>query len=105
MHFVVLRGDKRIEADLELTSKLEPFQHGFLGILPFRSGDDAGVTVRYVYPGSPAAEAKIEPGDVIVSAAGDAVVDAERTADGDFRYSSPAWAWSWRSATRTRRGR
>ena len=34
VHFVVLRGDKRIEADLELTSKLEPFQHGFLGILP-----------------------------------------------------------------------
>ncbi len=75
VHFVVMRGDKRIEADLELTSKLEPFQHGFLGILPLRNGDDAGVTVRYVYPGSPAAEAKIEVGDVIVSAAGDAVVD------------------------------
>ena len=53
VHFVVMRGDKRIEADLELTSKLEPFQHGFLGILPLRDGDDAGVTVRYVYPGSP----------------------------------------------------
>ncbi len=75
VHFIVLRGDKRIEADLELTSKLEPFQHGFLGILPLRDGGEAGVTVRYVYPGSPAAEAKIESGDVIVSAAGDAVVD------------------------------
>ena len=77
VHFVVMRGDKRIEADLELISKLEPFQHGFLGILPLRNGDDAGVTVRYVYPGSPAAEAKIEAGDVIVSAAGDAVVDPD----------------------------
>ena len=77
VRFVVLRGDKRIEADLELTSKLEPYQHGFLGILPLRDGHDAGVTVRYVYPGSPAAEAKIEAGDVIVSAADDAVVDAD----------------------------
>lgn len=75
LHVVVERGKQRIEADLELISKLEPFQHGFLGILPLRDGEEAGVTVRYVYPGSPAAEAKIEPGDVIVSAAGDAVVD------------------------------
>jgi serine protease Do len=77
VHFVVLRGDKRIEADLELSSKLEAFQHGFLGILPLRSGDDAGVGVRYVYPGSPAAEAGIGPGDLIVSAVGDAVLDAD----------------------------
>jgi len=77
LHFVVMRGDKRIEADLELSAKLEAFQHGFLGILPLRDGDDAGVTVRYVYPGSPAAEAKIEPGDLVVSAAGDAVVDPD----------------------------
>ena len=77
VHFVVLRGDKRIEADLLLTSRLEPFQHGFLGILPLRGGSEAGVTVRYVYPGSPADEAKIEPGDLIVTAAGDAVIDPE----------------------------
>ena len=77
LHFVVLRGDKRIEADLVLSSTLEPFQHGFLGVLPLRDGDDAGVTVRYVYPGSPAAAAKIEPGDLIVSVAGDTVVDPD----------------------------
>jgi len=77
VHFVVLRGEKRIEADLELTSKLDAFQHGFLGILPLRNGNDAGITVRYVYPGSPVAEAKLEPGDLIVSAAGDAVVDPD----------------------------
>jgi serine protease Do len=77
LHFVVLRGEKRIEADLELTSKLDAFQHGFLGILPLRNSDDAGVSVRYVYPGSPAAEAKIEAGDLIESVAGDAVLDAD----------------------------
>ncbi len=82
LHFVVMRGDKRIEADLELISRLEPFQHGFLGILPLRDGEDAGATVRYVYPGSPAAEAKIEPGDVIESVAGDDVMDPDELRSG-----------------------
>ena len=77
VHFVVLRGDKRIEADLVLVSKLEAYQHGFLGILPLRGGDEPGAVVRYVYPGSPAAEAKIEPGDVIVSAAGEELEDRD----------------------------
>ena len=80
VHFVVLRAVKRIEADLVLVSKLEAYQHGFLGILPLRGsqdkgGDGKGCVVRYVYPASPAAEAKIEPGDVIVSVAGDEVED------------------------------
>ena len=85
VHFVVLRGKKRIEADLVLASKLEPFQHGFLGILPLRDGDDAGVTVRYVYPGSPAAEAKIEPGDVIVSVGRRSGGGSRRPAEPDLR--------------------
>jgi serine protease Do len=75
VRFVVMRGEKRIEADLVLSSNLGAFQHGFLGILPRRDGEEAGVTVRYVYPGSPAAGAKIEAGDLIVSAAGDAMVE------------------------------
>jgi serine protease Do len=77
VHFAVLRGAKRIEADLVLVSKLEAYQHGFFGILPFRVGDEPGAAVRYVYPGSPAAEAKIEPGDVIVSVAGEEVEDGD----------------------------
>ncbi len=77
VHFVVLRGDKRIEADLVLVSRLEAYQHGFLGILPMRGGDEPGAVVRYVYPGSPAAEAKIVPGDVIVSAAGEELEDRD----------------------------
>jgi serine protease Do len=77
VHFVVQRGDKRIESELVLVSKLEAYQHGFLGILPMRASDELGAVVRYVYPGSPAAEAKIEPGDVIESIAGESVEDRD----------------------------
>jgi serine protease Do len=73
---VAMRGDKRIEHEVELTADLGPFQHAFLGILPLRNtpkppaGQAAGVGVRYVYAGSPAAAARIEPGDTIVSLGG-----------------------------------
>ena len=71
---VALRGQERIDRQIELVSNLEPFQHGFLGILPQRGPSDRpGAVVRYVYPKSPAAEAKIEPGDAVVSLAGKAV--------------------------------
>ena len=96
----VLRGKERIQSQLELAAKLEPFQHGFLGILPLRSGKDVlltlrvrsihasdalsrserstfeeGVAVRYVYPNSPAAAAGIAAGDVLVSLAGEPIRD------------------------------
>ena len=77
VHFIVQRGDKRVEADLVLVSRLEAYQHGFLGILPMRASDELGAVVRYVYPGSPAAEAKIEPGDVIESISGESVEDRD----------------------------
>ncbi len=77
LHFAIMRGDRRIEADLVLASKLETYQHGFLGILPMRGGEQKGAAVRYVYPGSPAAEAKIEPDDVIASVAGVKVEDRD----------------------------
>jgi serine protease Do len=77
VRFAVQRGDQRIEADLDLISKLEPFQHGFLGILPYRSSDELGATVRYVYPASPAAAAGIERGDVILAVAGERVEDCD----------------------------
>jgi serine protease Do len=68
---IAMRGDKRIEADVDLVAKLEAYLHPFLGILPMRAaGDKPGAAVRYVYPNSPAAGAKIEPGDAIVSIAG-----------------------------------
>jgi serine protease Do len=67
MRLTVLRGKERVEREIELVAKLEPFQHGFLGILPMRSAEDGGVAVRYAYPKSPAAVAGIAAGDVIVS--------------------------------------
>jgi serine protease Do len=67
MRLTVLRGKERLEREIELAEKLEPFQHGFLGILPMRAAEEKGVTVRYVYPKSPAATAGIAAGDTLVS--------------------------------------
>jgi serine protease Do len=59
----VARKDEQKLFKLELVDKIEPFSHAFLGILPERIGP--GVTVRYVYPNSPAAKAGVQMGDVI----------------------------------------
>jgi len=73
---VVMRDDKRIEAIVELTDRLEPYEHPFVGVLPWRSQtSDPGVVVRFVYPGSPAAEAGVETMDSIVEMAGKPVAD------------------------------
>jgi serine protease Do len=71
IHLVALREKQRLECEVELVPKLEPYEHALLGLLPMRDpGETTGVAVRYVYPHSPAAEAGIEPGDVLVSLAG-----------------------------------
>ncbi len=99
---VVLRGKDRVEASLDLAAKLLPYVHPFLGVLPRRDGEQmklaageggekdqskpdadsskvapvaSGVVVRDVYPNSPAATAGIQPGDRIVSLAGQGVAD------------------------------
>ena len=73
IRLVALRKDQRIEANVELTDKLVPYEHPFLGILPTR--DVPGVVVRWVYPESPAAKAGLKPGDKITHALGQAVAD------------------------------
>jgi len=70
LKFVLRRGTRRLEKDITLVAKLEPYQHPWLGILPRRDADAGGVVVRYVFPESPAAEAKILPGDVITAVQG-----------------------------------
>lgn len=76
IHLIFMRGSERIERDVELVPRLEPYQAPFLGILPMRhaaqrqENKDAGVTVRFVYPNGPAAKAGIQPGDVLASAGG-----------------------------------
>ena len=72
IRLAVSRGDARIECEVTLVASLEPYEHPFLGVLPMRTGADkaievgAGVTVRYVFVGSPAAEAGIVVGDRIL---------------------------------------
>jgi serine protease Do len=76
IHVVATRGDERLDRDVELAEKIDPYEFPFLGILPIRpwAGEKAaGLVVRYVYPDSPAATAGIKPGDRIGSFAGQAV--------------------------------
>jgi serine protease Do len=77
---VVKRGDQRLEFDVLLVEKLEPYARPFLGLLPLREprggeadqqgqppARPAGVVVRYVYDNSPADVAGIAAGDRIVA--------------------------------------
>lgn len=81
VHVVFTRGkDKveRLEADIVLAEKLIPYEHPFLGILPMRDAAEGPVAVRYVYPGSPAAEAGVKAGDKITALGETAVTGAEQ---------------------------
>lgn len=83
IRIAVVRGEERIERDVELLSQLEPFAHGFLGILPLRRTADAqptGVAVRWVYPDSPAAKAGIAAGDLVTGVAGSEVKNRQSLA-------------------------
>jgi serine protease Do len=68
----VLRGEERLERELTLVETLEPYAHPFLGFLPMRDADRP-LSVRYIYPNSPAEKAGLQPGDVIRSLNGDDV--------------------------------
>ena len=67
---MALRGGERLEHEVELAEKIDPYEFPFLGILPLRFSADEeapGVVVRYVYPDSPAALAGIKPLDRLKS--------------------------------------
>ena len=72
MKVVAKRGDERLERTIKLVGELAAFRHAFLGVLPMRPTADenkpaeAGVVVRTVYAGSPAAEAGVQIGDRII---------------------------------------
>jgi serine protease Do len=68
LNLVAMRGDQRLEFAAELTDKLEPYEVPFLGLLPMRdSAEEDGIAVRFVYPGSPADEAGMRAGDVLLA--------------------------------------
>jgi serine protease Do len=81
VHLIVVRGEKRIEVDLQLAAELEPYAHPFLGVLPVRSRVDSsearpkGVAVRHVLSGSPAAASDIRAGDVLTKLDGMPIQD------------------------------
>ena len=84
IRIVVLREGQRIEATVELTDKLLPYEHPFLGILPLRTTaaeKSPGVVVRHVYHESPAAKVGIQPLDRIVGLEGKPVEDADAMRD------------------------
>ncbi len=71
---VVLRGKERLEKTIELVGKLIPYANPFLGALPMRpiagASGEPGVTLRYIYPDSPAEKAGLQPGDRIAGCEG-----------------------------------
>jgi serine protease Do len=87
IHVVVMRGKEKIERDLELIDKLAPYHRPFVGILPFREptveNADAppGITVRYVFAGSPAAKAGLQEGDRVLSLDGDEIKSRDSFAE------------------------
>jgi serine protease Do len=63
----VKRGSETKEfKNLVLSGSLTAYVSPFLGILPIRDDPEIGVEVRYVFPNSPAEQAKIKPGDRIM---------------------------------------
>lgn len=77
VRLVVLRGDNkdRVAATIQLVATIEPYVRPEMGCLPQRQAADAndagpqpaGVTLRYVFPSSPAEKSGLQPGDRILS--------------------------------------
>ncbi len=67
LKLVVKRGDQELPFSLTLVAELPPLEYPMLGILPARTvvKDAKGVTLRHIFPDSPAAKAKLVAGDVI----------------------------------------
>ncbi|MFT3882545.1 MAG: PDZ domain-containing protein [Gemmatales bacterium] len=64
----IKRGDQELSFNnVTLTGQPTSHTHAYLGILPVRDDNENGVTVRYVFPESPAAKAGIEVGDRIMT--------------------------------------
>jgi S1-C subfamily serine protease/predicted esterase len=67
---IVRDGKDQSFAKVVLGSNLAAYIQPFLGILPIRDDAEAGVEIRFVFPGSPAEKAGLAAGDRIVKAPG-----------------------------------
>lgn len=78
----VQRGDQSLNIELTLVGELVPYEAPFLGILPKREAStEPGVTVRYVFPDSPADKVGLLRGDRIVKYNDADVMDPRGLAD------------------------
>ena len=84
------RGETTVSATVTLVDKLDPYDPPFLGILPVRetttkakdaATSGAGITLRLVFPGSPAATAGLVKGDRILKFGKADVTDAAALLD------------------------
>ncbi|MBL4885043.1 MAG: PDZ domain-containing protein [Planctomycetaceae bacterium] len=76
----VKRGEEILEMIVTLTDKLEPFQHGWLGVLGQRVqlGDQPGAAIRVVMPGSPADTSGLLKSDRIVRVNGQEITSYDQ---------------------------
>jgi serine protease Do len=63
VQIAIRRGSENLSFEVELAAELTPWQQPALGLLPARGTE--GCVVRHIFADSPAAKAKILPGDVI----------------------------------------
>ncbi len=78
LRLTVEREGEQIEIVATLVEELPPYERPYLGILPDLAANvESGVPVRYVFPGSPAQAAGIEPGSVILQADGQDITSVE----------------------------
>jgi serine protease Do len=98
---------EELETNVTLADELPAYQHAFLGILPARalvrqlfqadssteeagdnSSPDSGLTVRAIWPNSPAANAGIQSGDRITEISGEAITSIDE-AIGQLNAQNP----------------
>ncbi|MCO6456549.1 MAG: PDZ domain-containing protein [Pirellulaceae bacterium] len=84
---VAERKGQRQEFVVTLAETIEPYERPFLGVLPNRDPppEGGGVPVRFVFPGSPAAQAGIQAGDVLTALGDERLPDSRTLQDGIAR--------------------
>ena len=82
LSLVVKRDGKELPLQMKLAAEIPPLELPMLGILPARSQtpEQKGVTLRYVFPGSPAAKAGLLAGDSIEKLNGQEITSASQLA-------------------------